>query len=202
MKKVKVIFALLAVSMMLACNTYQKQLNKFNLFADAHTNELAKKCVQYFPVKDSVGAVKVDSTHKAVNQNYESKIDSLQQLAASFQKGLLMDNETSSACSQVSAAYQSRVNDLIIQISKLKNAYRPCKPDTVFKTQTIYRTDEAALAVARNNFTSERDSLNLVKNNLKQEKETSGKRLTWLFILGWVILLSVAETVLKILGKF
>jgi hypothetical protein len=199
--RIAVLMAFTLFFLLMGCNTYQKQLNTFRAFAVAHTNELAPLCATEFPVKDSVGATKVDSTHKANNVNYQSKIDSLQQIADAFAQHLAGDTAKSNPCSSVAKVYQSQVAALNTRIRSLQEAYKPCKPDIVYKTQTVYRTDEAALAVANNKFTTANDSLKLVNSKLKDAKAQSATRMHWILILGGILLLLGIVTVLKFIGK-
>lgn len=195
------LIACLAIIFLPSCNTYQKQLHTFKNFADDHPNELAPLCAKAFPVKDSVGATKIDSTHKANNVNYAGKIDSLQAIADQFKQRLLADTGKSNPCASVAKNYQVQVNTLSNQVQALRAAYKPCKPDTVYKTTPIYRTDEAKIAVLQNQFNVKSDSLKTTKTQLADEKETSASRLHWMLILGGVLVALGIVTVLKFIGK-
>ena len=183
------------------CNTYQKQLNKFNTFADANTAALAAKCVEHFPVKDSVGATHIDSSKKADNKNYQTSIDSLQQLADQLKAQIGKDTSSGNPCSSVAKSYQTQISGLNAKITDLKNAYKPCKPDTVFSTKEVFRKDEAALTVCANNYNKLRDSLLIVKANLVTEKETSSSRAGWIWKLGLALAAVAGVAVLKFIGK-
>jgi uncharacterized lipoprotein NlpE involved in copper resistance len=200
-----ILMALAALFILVGCNTYKKQLMKFDAFADAHSVELAKKCVQYFPVKDSVGkaVITVDSTHRAANTNYQSKIDSLQQIADAFKTHLAADTAKGNPCASIAKYYNAQVDALTNRVKALKQAYRPCIPDTVFNTKTVnvYQTDEAALSLVQNHYNTERDSLNVVKGQLKSANNTASSRLKWIFILGGILLGLAVLTVLKFIGK-
>ena len=184
------------------CNTYKKQLAKFNAFADAHTNELAAKCVQHFPVKDSIG--KADTVvRKSNNLNYQSKIDSLQSKSDSLQSQLNKDaSDKSNPCASVAASYSKQITGLNNQIKNLQQAYRPCKPDTVKVTQSIYRLDSAKVVVWENRYKVKADSLLIRTQDLKNSNEQSARRLKWNFILGGLLIASVVITILKFVGKF
>lgn len=184
-----------------SCNTYQKQLNKWTLFSDAHPNVVAERCAKDYPVKETVGATVVDSTRKANNQNYSTKIDSILQGAALLKKQLDQSASGEASAGNIIAAYKEQVNGLVTQVQQLRQNYKPCKPDTVYKTQTVYRLDQAALAVCNNKLQVKNDSLNLVKSQFKDEKEKSASRLHWLLgCIGVLIGLGVI-TVFKFLGK-
>lgn len=188
---------ILSAILFLGCNTYQKQLAKFNTFADTYTGELAKKCVQHFPVKDSIGSTTQD-LKKADNKNYQSQIDSLQELANFFKDQVSKDTASTNPCAAVAKNYQNQVATLNGKIADLKKSYKPCKPDTIQITTTVYRKDEAALTVCANNFNKLRDSLNIVKHDLANSKSQSSSRLKYLLILAAIV--GVA-TVLKVTGK-
>ncbi len=185
-----------------SCNTYQKQLNKWTLFSDAHPNLVAERCAKDYPVKETVGATTIDSTHRANNVNYSKNIDSLQTAADALVQRMKKDSINGTQAAQGAVEYyKQQMTGLLNQISQLKQIYKGCKPDTVYKTKIVYRLDQAALTVANNNNQKLRDSLNLVKSQLKDEQDTSAKKTKWLLALGGILLALGAFTVFKILGK-
>lgn len=183
------------------CNTYQKRLNQFNTFADQNKPALAAKCTEYFPVTEHQGAVSIDSIHKANNTNYQSTIDSLKNDADLWKQKAQKDTAKSNPCAPMAKGYLSTINSLTAKIDVLQNKYRPCKSDTIFKTQTVYQVDNAALAVVNNSLKVATDSIVIYKERLKVSESKASGRLKWIFILGGIIAVSVLGTVLKILGK-
>lgn len=201
MKKITILSLSAAFIFLVGCNTLKKQTDKFNLFADAHTDVLALKCVQHFPVRDSDGPTIIDSIRLADNINYLGKIDSIQAIADALRTTVKQDTNKSNPCAAVAKHYQVTINSLSSQVDGLQKSYKPCGRDTVYKTKIIYRADSAAITVANNKYTKLRDSLVIVKDQLKQSKSESAGRLKWIFILGGIIGLSILGTILKILGK-
>lgn len=197
MKQIKILVVLLLTS----CNTYQKQLSKFNQFADAHQGELAKKCVEYFPVKETSGPTQIDSVKKANNVNYKKQIDSIKTIADNLKNQLAKDTTKGNPCASVVKYYGSQVQGLTDKLKALQGAYKPCKPDTEYRTHTVYKVDEAALKVANDRFSASQDSLRLIKSELKNTQDQSTKRLHWVFYLGGALLLLVGASVLKAMGR-
>lgn len=201
MKKLTILSLLSVLIILAGCNTYKKQLGTFQAFAMQNTNELAKLCSTVFPVKDSIGAVKIDSTHKAVNVNYKSSLDSLAHKADSLKKELAKDTAKSNPCANIARGYQIQIIDLTNSLQQLRHSYKACQPDTVYKSQTIFKTDQAALAVINKAFQVKSDSLNISNHDLTNEQSESKSRLKWIFILSGVLVALGIVTVLKFLGK-
>ena len=199
---IMVFIAPFITSIFSGCNTYQKQLNKFQLFANAYSGELAKLCVEKFPAKDSIGGVKVDSTKKANNIDYQGKIDSLKEKADALKQELSKAaSNKDDPCSPVIIKYQQKLDELNDQITGLKNSYKKCKPDTIFKTQTVFRVDQAAVRVWQDRFTVARDSVNQLTVELADEQKTAGKRLKWIVILSGIVVAFGGLTLLKLTGR-
>lgn len=201
MKKLALLSLLLTLFIFSGCNTYEKQLMKFNAFADRYPIPLAAKCVQYYPVKDSIGKIKIDSSHLAHNINYQKQLDSLAQIADAFKKHLATDTGKGNACADLSKKYLKQVTNLTNQLNNLKSNYKSCKPDTIYKTQTIYRVDQAALAISISRYNIAHDSLVAVNAKLADEKETSKSRLHTILILIAILAVTILITVLKFMGK-
>jgi hypothetical protein len=201
MKKISILSLVAAFVLLSGCNTLRKQTDKFNLFADAHPEVLALKCVEHFPVRDSDGPTIIDSIRLADNISYFGKIDSIQAIADALRTTVKQDTNKSNPCAAVAKGYQAKINSLSDQVNILQKGYKVCIPDTVYKTKIVYRVDQAALAVANDKYAKLRDSLAIVKDQLKQSKSESAGRLKWIFILGGIIGLSILGTILKILGK-
>lgn len=197
-----VIAFILFVVAFTGCNSYKKQLTKSTAFFNQYPNALAPICAKAFPVKDSIGATKIDSSHKAVNINYQGKIDSIQAVADALINNLNKDTVKTNPCATYAKNYEKTIAVLRNQVATLQTIYKPCKPDTIFKTSTVYRTDVAALTVSNNNYKTERDSVLILKKQLSDETDTAHSWRKWFFICAGIIGLSILGTVLKILGKF
>lgn len=192
-----VIFAMILAS----CNTFQKQLRTFNNFADAHTDALAVKCVDKFPVIQHDGPITTDSTHKANNIDYQSRVDSISQLADALRSRLNSDTAKANPCADVARFYIPQVINLTAKVNELQKAYKPCKSDTVYKTHTLFQVDSAKVVVWHNLANKYRDSLKQSQTQLSdQKKTTSNWRLVALIAIG-LIVLSIVGTILKIMGK-
>lgn len=184
-----------------SCNSYKKQLNKFQTFGYQHTNELAKMCAEKFPVKDSVGAPVIDSTKRADNINYQGRIDSLKDKATTLQRKMYQDSVNKTDCAKSSQYYKNQVTGLVNQISSLQQSYKPCKPDTIFKTNTVYRKDVAELSVVSSRFRMANDSLHVQKQLTEKSEKTARTRLY--LIIGLIVAFvgSISISVLKFIGK-
>lgn len=202
MKKTKVLCALSAFVLLMACNTYQKQLNKATTFFMANKAQLASLCEMVYPVKDSIGETVIDSTHKANNINYQGLIDSVQRAEDSLQMLVYTDTAKSNPCAEQSKTFANKLKSITDRYNKLVNSYRPCKPDTVYKKQTIYVKDMAEITVLTNQLNVKVDSLKITKHDLQLKITQSSARLKWIFILAGILLGLCAITVLKFMGKF
>ena len=186
----KITYLLIVLSLLfLSCNTYQRHLGKFQAFALQHEAELAKLCSTVFPVKDSVGSTVIDHVADPHNVDYRKQVDSLKALSDALTDRLKKDTVKSNPCADIVKGYQKQIAVLNGKITALQVAYRPCKPDTVYRTKTIYRTDEAKLMAMQSKYNISHDSLLTTKVHLTDTKSQSANRLRWLFILGGVILL-------------
>lgn len=199
MKQKSTIILLIAMFMTMwfftGCNSYQKQLKKFNEFADAHNDVVAGVCAQKFPVKDSIGQVHTDSTHRANNVNYSPTIDSLQKLADALKLKLSKDTVKTNPCAAVAKGYQDQVNNLTNQLIGLHKTYKPCLPDTVYRTRDIYRLDSAKLVVMEGRYKVKADSLVISQHDLTGSQKQSSTRLY--IIIGLCVAIGVG-IVLKI----
>lgn len=120
---------------------------------------LAEACATKYPVKDSTGEA-IITYLPADNKDYTNLIDSLNgALYALSLRGyadsiLLSDT---GRCCEVAREYVIMADSAQQEFIRLKNSYRPCKPDTVKKAITVYRRDTAAEEVLRNLYETYRD---------------------------------------------
>jgi hypothetical protein len=195
------VFIAIMYIMLFGCNTYKKQLKKSTDFFNQYPSALAPICAKAFPVKDSIGGIVVDTIHRANNINYQGRIDSIQAVADALLNKLTIDTSKSNPCNTYAKNYQKTITSLRNQVVTLKSLYHPCKPDTIRQTQTIYRTDVAALKVATDKYQVIRDSLKICQKQLSDETTTAHSWRKWFFICAGIIGISVLGTILKILGK-
>lgn len=124
---------------------------------DKHPGDAAEYCSLKFPNVDSQGAP-IFINNQPNNQNYQSKIDSLFELAAQLANKIYYDSvrHVADLAGKVPADTNKLAQDLIYyrqqaktladQVVRLKSAYKPCLPDTI-KIPT-YTTNTAKLDAA------------------------------------------------------
>lgn len=182
MKLVPALLACVALSLIFGCSTRKKEIERLHGLNYKYPEELAKDCALHFPNKDSVGAPVI--THqKADNINYQDKIDSLQ-----YEADKLTWELTKAESTTGNDSLKIKVTRLTKQISDLKKAYRPCKPDTVNIKIPHYIENTAALEVCQNNYDGLRDSLTIVKTKLAGSEKDNSSKIKYLLILGGVVL--------------
>lgn len=175
---------LLIFTLFLASCATQKNADKFY---NNHPDALAAKCADKFPVRDSTAPVVIDSSHRAENENYQRTIDSLK-YQADFLQGEInnikpgdVNAETYLKLQQV----QAKADQLNKELTKLKNGYKPCLPDTVYKSTTVYRENTARVASQASTITSQNEQIKDLK-----------KGITW---RNWVM---IGEAVLLVIAAF
>lgn len=191
----------MALLLFVSCNSYQKQLNRFHAFALQHTNELAKVCADVFPAKDSIGEV-TTIVKPANNKDQTEEVKALKSEADSLQSVIdAAAKDKSNPCSEVISDYQAKIKTLNARITSLAASYQKCKPDTIFKTNNIYRVDEAALRVCQNHNDVQRDSLVSLRTTLKATQETASDRQRTIWILIGILAVGIAGAILKLTGR-
>lgn len=150
-----------AVFSLTSCFT-EKNLPKHN---DKFPLAAARYFMEKYPSKDSTGGTDSvehhqDSLATANNENYQPLIDSLSYAIDSLNHYWLMLHD--SVLWQLNGAFQKELVKqqqesikLKASMQRLKEAYQPCKPDTIFRTKTIsttktiWKRDSAARAAAK-----------------------------------------------------
>lgn len=172
-------------------------------YLDKHPELSAQYCAEKYPVKDSVGAVVVDSTRHAENIDYSFAIDSLVQVAQSAtdqrSKDSLLSAASHKQCKDIVSIQSGRIWDLLLEINRLRSAYKPCRPDTVFQTQNIYRENTAKVQVLENQLRkSQKDNAVLQAEN-KHLKSQLNKLTLWFIILASVFGLAIFLRIKRII---
>jgi len=136
-----IVMAAIAVIFFSSCATQRN----FEKYAAKHPVKLAELCIEKFPIRDSIGEPVIDSSHKADNLDHSGTIDSLKDAADALVKELEAKTEMSELdkgrALDVIGEYtlenvnlKKKVKGLASDISRLQANYRPCLPDTVFRT--------------------------------------------------------------------
>jgi len=154
-------FVMICYLMLAGCASYIQKRNiaRQHLYNYEYPNELAKDCLEQFPVKDSVGKIIFTP---ALNVDYTAKIDSLELLVKNL--SFLLDTRPAAVdlpASSKNSDLSNTIAQLKSTIETLKSAYKPCKPDTV--KQPIYRIDNAAVEVWQDKYKVQHDSVTTVK---------------------------------------
>lgn len=163
-------------------------------------SELAKDCAKQFPVKDSIGKVK-----PSVNVDYSKTIDSLQWSFDSLKNitftgtgGIHFDttSHTNNPANNSTNAL-TIINSLQAKIKALKQAYKPCKPDTI----PVYREDQAKTKVWQDIAKAKGDSLLLAKGRIDQLNKDKAGLIKWIWILGGILAAELIGFIIYILYK-
>lgn len=190
----------ITIGCLASCVSTAKQRGRANTFYAEHPAELAQKCADAFPVRDSAGQPVIEYT-PADNTNYSGQIDSLvdavNQLSA-YNDALVTqlhgqnNNDSVGACRIALAKYQANLAVLQNKLSALQAAYKPCNPDTASITLPIYQENTARVTALN----MHADSLLLTNNQLNTSliaSKTNGNRLlVWTICL---LLICLAELV-------
>lgn len=145
----------------------RRNINRQHLYNYTYPNELAKDCGKWFPFKDSIS----NKVLPGNNIDYSGKIDSLQLIVDSI--GLIQ--YPLATAKPDTSKLTERVLFLKNQISQLKSAYKPCKPDTV--VHFVLNTAQLNILEQKNKIFG--DSLLIGKTQLTQVKKN---RITWMLI--------------------
>lgn len=146
MTKLSIVSALalfLAVALLSCKTAEQKRDDKVNWLISHRY--LPTTCSELYPCKDSTGEIVVD-TSKSDNKDFSKIIDSINFL---YQVAVLQLSADSTAMAKLSTDTSNgfvdrvRIDALTEQIKRLKAEYKPCLPQTITKTQTVYVVDQA-----------------------------------------------------------
>jgi hypothetical protein len=150
----------------------EKNLPKHN---DKFPSAAAEYAHKKFPLKDSAG--RIDTTYiKADNKDYSSLIDSINNVIDSINTD--WTNAIDSSTTAVSEALLKKIIDgkkeiegLKGVIARLRNEYRPCKPDTIKLASNNYWIDGSAITM----YEQEKQKVATVTGELQKTKD----KLNW-----------------------
>ncbi|RYZ63030.1 MAG: hypothetical protein EOO14_00335 [Chitinophagaceae bacterium] len=121
--------------------------NKATGYMKKHPEVGAQYCATTFPPRDSIGEAETIFID-AENEDHTAAIDSLQHLVDSLNTD--WTEVVNGATDEVQLVFrreiiknQKEIVRLKEVITSLKAAYKPCKPDTVKLTNTVYRVNTA-----------------------------------------------------------
>jgi hypothetical protein len=125
----------IATAVLFASCSASKQAHRY---FDRNPHEFAGDCADAFPLRDST-AEKIGPVRQADNPNYQHAIDSVAQEVAHLKAQVQADT------SLTAAGYRGQIGALEKIVKKLRDDYKPCKPDTLTVTREIYRENTARL---------------------------------------------------------
>ena len=175
-----ILLLVILIAMMGSCSV-ERKIRKAQAVAYEHPDSFSKFCGDVFPPKDSLGkptVVYIPSN----NQNYTSKIDSLSE--ALKQAELKASKDTS----EVGKKYRGEIGKLKVQVNALRKAYKPCEPDTLYVTNTVYRENTAKVKSLELKLASVTKDYNEMKIDRDKWKEIAQTRLYWILGLGGLII--------------
>lgn len=131
-------FALI-ISILCSCTTQKK----FNRIASEHKDWAADMCAEAFPLKPS-STTTTTEVKSADNKDWTTTIDSLNKVILEAKTTVKTDTVYSEReCNEKLQQQAKTINRLTATVTKLRDAYEPCKPDTLFITTTITVPDSA-----------------------------------------------------------
>lgn len=168
-----------------------RNIKRQHIYNYTYKDELAKDCLSLFPVKDSVSKIIFTP---ADNTDYTASVDSLQLLINNLNL-LAEDKPGNATVNDQGPELKMTIAQLNSKIAAFKNSYKPCTPDTVFKT--VYRVDNAALTVWQNKYSGKADSLVKVKTQYASSSKKQNLYFWILIGIGVVIVGTIAFKVVK-----
>lgn len=175
----------------------QHQEKVANRFFNEHPDKDAQRCHDHFPVRDSSGDIHLDSVHYAFNIDYTPDIDDLLSYVDSLHDDsinrywiMVLDSSTTemgNAFRKILLQQQTE-NDLLKQkLQQLHDAYKPCKPDSLFFTFDHWYVDPTLITI---NDALQKQNSELNKK-LAAATSVSKVRLWMLIAAGAIILLLI-----------
>lgn len=138
-----IILALICAGLCSCGTTQDLKRSRAEKYYRDHPKELAEKCTEMFPIRDSVGEPIYGVVVPGNNENYQASIDSIQFEAKKLNERLRQDT------SLYGYAYREEIIRLQVRIKDLATRYKPCVPDTIPKVIPTYWEDTRRIAALR-----------------------------------------------------
>ena len=174
-----ILLLIILIAMMGSCSV-ERKIRKAQAVAYQFPDSFAKVCSTLYPPKDSVGKPTIQYL-PANNQNYTSKIDSLSEALKEA------EIRSSADTSEIGKKYRGEIGRLKAQVDALRKAYKPCEPDTLYVTNTVYRENTARVKDLELKLASVTKDYNEMEVDRDKWKEIAQTRLYWLLGLGGLI---------------
>jgi hypothetical protein len=176
-----------------SCNLHKrlnKSIEKAKTIAYQNPKSFAEFCKISYPSSDSLGKTVIKYI-PADNTNYYSTIDSLTWAINILKEQVNQDTSVRGKY------YRGKINDLSNALTKLKNSYKPCKPDTVGVSYEVFRKSTSEIQALRNEIialTKDNNDLKIELGSETKDKDKavshSAKQIGW--IIGLAILLAAS----------
>lgn len=169
-------------------------------YATDHPDKFADFCGTYYPV--IAGPVPVYKP--ANNTDYSAKIDSLIGAGGNLAERLRWDSaraadSISKACAYLLASYAQQVDSVSASIKRLRDSYKPCKPDTV---PTPYPVIDSGKLAAANQKISQLSQENQTLKAQSEGQKTADRRQNWYAFAFGLIAIPAAWGILKLIKVF
>ena len=174
-----ILILIILIAMMGSCSVERKIRNAQSV-AYEHPDSFANFCAKVYPPKDSLGKPVIQYL-PANNQNYTSKIDSLSQALKEA------EIRSSADTSEIGKKYRGEIGKLKVQVDALRKAYKPCEPDTLYVTNTVYRENTARVKDLELKLASKSKDYDAMVVERDKWNDSANKRLYWLLGLGVLI---------------
>jgi len=175
-----ILLLIILIAMMGSCSV-ERKIRKAQAVAYEHPDSFANFCAKVYPPKDSIGKPVIQYL-PANNQNYTSKIDSLSEDLKEVENRSIADT------SEIGKKYRGEIGRLKVQVDALRKAYKPCEPDTLYVTNTVYRENTAKVKSLELKLAYVTKDYNEMKVDRDKWKEIAQTRLYWLLGLGGLII--------------
>jgi len=186
MDRLKATGLMIIVFLMIGCSPGKKAHSYFA----QHPQEFAKDCAGAFPVKDSIGNPMVVYI-PAENNDYTNPIDSIKKTTDRLVADInLASRKSLDSCAGSMLYLVERTDKLARQVNDLKSRYAPCKPDTLYQTQTVYRENTARVTALLQDLAVKGESLKQMTADRDGWKAKAKERF-WI-IAGLITLFGIA----------
>lgn len=171
---------LIATAFLFSCNIEKRWYNGAQKLYARHPDSLSNICARSYPVEDSVAYDRIDSVKPAKNENFTGTIDSLSQAADSLTDRIKRDSmyakQISVECAELVGLYSKEMVNLRSQVKTLKDRYKPCDPDTMYRSSLIYRKNTAEIASLKFKLSDADKKIATQKNELDEKEKEINKK--------------------------